>query len=224
MHGSTHRSRQLAWLYGLTAALEIAADAAGVAAGVYVLKPLLMPLLICYLVAGMEWRSKLGALLLGALACSWAGDLLMMTGLFLGGLGAFLMAHVCYGAAFLGGGGGQRVTPGKLAGWLLLAAFGGAMLWLLTPHLDDALRVPVYCYMAVILGMGALAVDRHGRTAPQSFWLVAVGAALFIASDSVIALNKFVAPVPGARALIMASYTLAQFLIIRGVLADRPRA
>ena len=103
-------------------------------------------------------------------------------------------------------------------GWLLLATFGVVMLSVLTPHLDDALRVPVFAYMAVILAMGASAVDRHGRALPASFWLVTIGAALFLASDAVIALNRFVSPVTGALPIIMGSYTLAQFLIVHGLL------
>ena len=61
-----------------------------------------MPLLAFCLVAGMAWWTWPGLLLLGALCCSWVGDVLMMCGVFVGGLGAFLVAHVCYVIAFLG--------------------------------------------------------------------------------------------------------------------------
>jgi len=211
----------MASIYGLVAALEVAADSYGFEVGVYALKPLLMPLLAFCLVAGMAWWTWPGLLLLGALCCSWVGDVLMMCGVFVGGLGAFLVAHVCYVIAFLGharGAGRRRVTAGKVVGWLLLATFAVVMFSVLDPRLDDVLRMPVLAYMAAITLMAASAIDRRGRVAPVSFWLVTVGALLFIVSDSVIAWDRFVSPVALARPIIMGTYTLAQFLIVQGVL------
>jgi uncharacterized membrane protein YhhN len=52
-------------------------------------------------------------------------------------------------------------------------------------------------------------------------WDAMIGAVLFGLSDSLIALDRFRAPVPGARWLIMASYWAGQFCIARSVFAER---
>jgi uncharacterized membrane protein YhhN len=48
--------------------------------------------------------------------------------------------------------------------------------------------------------------------------MVYSGALLFIMSDAMIAINKFLNPLVQARLLIMATYIAAQFLIVKGVL------
>jgi alkylglycerol monooxygenase len=50
---------------------------------------------------------------------------------------------------------------------------------------------------------------------------VAVGAGFFMLSDSVLALNRFVAPLPMAQFWVLATYYTAQVLIVRNVLIDR---
>ena len=78
------------------------------------------------------------------------------------------------------------------------------------PHLGDML-IPVAVYLLIILGMGisaALGTTNHS--------LVVVGAALFIISDSLIAINRFLVPVPLSGLLVMTTYYMAQFLITYG--------
>lgn len=82
------------------------------------------------------------------LCLSLLGDILLMLpqGLFVPGLLAFLLAHVCYIIAFAPGAAGWRLLP--LA--LLIAVIAGANLAGLWPHLPDALRLPVSAYVLVI--------------------------------------------------------------------------
>jgi uncharacterized membrane protein YhhN len=78
--------------------------------------------------------------------------------------------------------------------------------------------VPVSLYTIVIITMAIAAVMRKGRTIDKSFIMVYSGALLFIMSDAMIAINKFLNPLVQARLLIMATYIAAQLLIIKGIL------
>jgi len=58
------------------------------------------------------------------------------------------------------------------------------------------------------------------RTDPSAAW-VAVGACFFMLSDSLLAINKFVMPLPLAQLWVLATYYAAQVLIVRHA---RPKA
>ncbi|MBK8341301.1 MAG: hypothetical protein IPK99_15550 [Flavobacteriales bacterium] len=66
--------------------------------------------------------------------------------------------------------------------------------------------------------MGCTAAFRFRRTFPQSFWMVFVGAALFIASDSLLARNRFIHPFEWADVLVILTYGVAQYLVVAGCL------
>jgi uncharacterized membrane protein YhhN len=149
-----------------------------------------------------------------ALAFSSAGDLLLewdRQGLFVAGLSAFLLAHVVYIVLFVRE--SRRplaVTPAR-AGAALAVLAGGVSVaaWIWTGL--GALRVPVTAYMAVLLVMGVAAqVGRFGSP------LVGVGAALFVASDSMIGVSTFGGPFAGSGTLIWSAYYLAQAAITAG--------
>ena len=70
-------------------------------------------------------------------------------------------------------------------------------------------------YIAVAQAAGR-AAERSTPMARQ----VAVGACIFMASDTLIAINKFLTPVPQAGLVIMLSYYLAQWLLWRGALRE----
>ena len=77
---------------------------------------------------------------------------------------------------------------------------------------------PVIAYITVISLMLLMAVNRYNRVGKISFWLIAVGALLFVASDSLLAWNKFMHPLFGAHILIMGTYGIAQLCIMLGAL------
>jgi hypothetical protein len=62
------------------------------------------------------------------------------------------------------------------------------------------------------------AFNRKNMVTPVSFTWVFIGALFFVFSDSCIAINLFYKPFASARAVIMSTYIMAQFLIISGVL------
>lgn len=194
-------------------------------------KPLLLvTLLVYYLSSRMESPNKLALLIAGALGFSWIGDvLLMLQGqmevLFMAGLLAFLLAHLLYILAYW-----QAIKQSNDHSYgafvhlriIFLIFVGGALVYMLYPSLGS-LRLPVIVYTTVIIFMGISALMRRGRTSEKSFVLVYSGALLFIMSDAMLAINKFLYPLVQADLLIMASYISAQYLIIKGILIHENR-
>ena len=177
---------------------------------VTVTKPLLMPVLAVWL-----WRStshpRVVRLVTIGLGWSWLGDLALMgdgEAWFLAGIGAFAVAQVLYTVAFWPAArdGLPRRRPVVLLPYL---AVWVAMMPFLATRVDD-LFVPVAIYGLLLVAMAALAVGVHRLTA--------IGAALFVVSDALIALTALAGlTVPASGALVMATYTAAQGLIALGV-------
>ena len=154
--------------------------------------------------------SSYGRWVFVGLALSWLGDLLLTVERrsgFLGGLIAFLLAHVAYGIGF--------TVRGIEPSWALTAAVPiviaaiAALRWL-GPHLDVALRGPVLAYVVVISLMLIAAVGTVGREAD---WRIAVGAVAFYLSDLAVARNRFVSPGFINRAWGLPLYYSAQLLL-----------
>jgi uncharacterized membrane protein YhhN len=125
----------------------------------------------------------------------------------------FLVTQIAYIIAFYG----QTRPPGqrwKL--WLPAVLYGGAVFWLLLPGLGDFL-VPVLVYVAVLVKMviAASLVERRPG-------LLLVGAGLFLIADSLIGINRFVAPFPASEPIIVAIYTTGQLMILAGALKALP--
>jgi uncharacterized membrane protein YhhN len=193
----------------------------------YVFKPLLVPALLLYLY--LNARSECTAfvrLVVAGLSFSWLGDVILLFSargelFFMAGLGAFLIAHLLYIAAYVrsvSGAPGEaflRRQPGGLLLFLLLFA---VLYGLLYPGLGS-MRIPVFIYTATILLMAIFALNRKQRVPKASFVPVFVGALLFVLSDSLLAFNKFLVPIPYAGVLVMSTYIAAQVLIVEGVVA-----
>lgn len=189
-----------------------------------VCKPLIMVSLGLYYTSavGREHRS---AALIGAILFSLLGDILMLLShtaesYFVFGLASFLVAHVFYILTYRqhrgehSAGELQGVQRIRLAFPVVLAGTG--LVVVLYPLLGE-LRLPVVLYAAVLVTMVLQALFRFGRTAGASFWLVFAGALLFMLSDCLIAINKFMMPVGHAGLWIMSTYMLGQFMIVRGL-------
>ena len=152
--------------------------------------------------------------LLAALAGSLAGDVfLMLQGYFIPGLVAFLLAHVAY-IVLLRQGVGWFPSRRALAATLGVGAAMYAFLW--TGGLPAGLRAPVAAYVTVIALMAAQAIGRATVQRDKASWVVAVGAGCFMLSDSLLATNKFVMPLPLAPFWVLTSYYAAQVLIVGG--------
>jgi uncharacterized membrane protein YhhN len=148
----------------------------------------------------------LGRLTAAGLVLSAVGDVALEAGFFIPGLLAFLSAHVAYVAAFLSA--ERRPALGRAVPFL---AWGLTALALLQPGLG-AMALPVAVYVAVICTMMWRAAARIGSpSTPALAALLGLGGAVaFGASDTLIAFNRFAAPIPGVRWPIMILYWLGQ--------------
>lgn len=185
-------------------------------------KPLLMPILFgaVRLHSGMSNQK----LLLAALFFSWLGDIALMflhvdPNFFIAGLLAFLIAHILYIVLF-GKSFNKEVSAPKVplaSGLAVILLYLFSLGTLLFPLLGDMLA-PVAVYALTICTMLAFAWFGHfGWPAGARYWVLA-GAAIFVVSDSFIAFNKFYAPVPQSAFLVMSTYIVAQYCIVRGIM------
>ena len=187
-----------------------------------VLKPFLLPILLIAVYFSNRFSSK--KILLTALTFSWIGDIVLLFAnkgelYFIIGLVAFLISHVFYIVLF----NQQAVTTsisnkisfGAGIGLILLYFFG--MITTLGPKLGP-LTVPVIVYAIVISSMLYFALKGSYQWNAIPYQSVLVGALFFIASDSILAFNKFYQPIPYASFLIMITYLGAQYGIVWGIL------
>lgn len=197
----------------LSGTLHIRAEYRGPRASVYLVKPLTVLLIITLAVLQPQPASPVQrGLLLAALGFSLLGDVfLMLPGdRFIAGLASFLIAHLWYIAAFSWG-----VTWQASQLWVLLPflAIGGGMLAYLWPHLGHK-RIPVLVYMLAIVGMAWRGASRFAVLPPVSYLIGLLGICSFLASDSMLAIDRFVKPFHPARTAVMTTYYLAQVLIV----------
>jgi uncharacterized membrane protein YhhN len=144
-----------------------------------------------------------------ALAFSLLGDVfLMLPGdRFVPGVAAFFMAHVAY---IVGLRIGTSSVPTLLLGAAIVAIFAatvGRRILIAVNEADPKLTTPVSAYIAVISVMVASALATRNPVA-------AAGALIFMASDTLIAWNRFVKPLAWAPVTIMVTYHLAQALLV----------
>lgn len=181
----------------------------------YVFKPLTMIWIIgIALAANHPISDTYQIVILLGLAASLAGDVFLMlpSDKFLYGLIAFLIAHLFYIAAF------TIESTGRAPLWYAIPflLFGGAMLVFLWPHLGS-MRGPVMVYMAAILLMAWQAANRWIDTEQDGTLLALVGAYFFVASDSVLAVERFRGTWRSAPFWVLSLYFLAQGLIALSV-------
>jgi uncharacterized membrane protein YhhN len=149
--------------------------------------------------------SAVRAWFVAALVLSLLGDVLLMLPReqFVGGLAAFLLAHVCYIGGFFAGGLRAPALALALVGTTVVLAPVARRVLRGVRTNEPALRGPVVAYLVVIGSMLAAAVASGNA-------LAAIGAVLFVTSDSMIAWSRFVAPFDAAPVAIMVTYHLAQ--------------
>jgi uncharacterized membrane protein YhhN len=202
----------------MSLALHLRAEYLGPTWQVYVFKPLTTTLVIVLAVLQPgRSRGMYRPLIVAGLVCSLAGDVFLMlpADRFVAGLGSFLGAHVCYIAAFAASG-GAHVTPRLLVPF---AAYSFLLVSGLWPHLGPV-KLPVAIYAGVLAAMGWLAAERWRSLRTRAAAGAAIGAVSFVASDSALALSRFVVPFGTSTAIVMVTYVAAQYLIARSIDAE----
>jgi uncharacterized membrane protein YhhN len=198
MDSSCSRYRSYDWALALVGLGSASAYLAGLAAA----KPVPVA---CLALATMAASGRYARLLALGLLVSATADVAIERS-FVAGLGLFLLAHLAYVAAFLEG----RPPLRPLRALPVLAALGAAFS-AVAPGLGP-LRLPVIAYMAAIGTMVWRAAARVGRNGPAraAEWSALGGAVLFATSDTLIAIDRFRAPVPGAGIAVIVLYWAGQ--------------
>jgi uncharacterized membrane protein YhhN len=182
---------------------------------VYLFKPLttVLLLLLAALSPSAHGPRYQWAVVLG-LACSLAGDVFLMlpADRFVAGLASFLLAHLAYLAAF-GTGVPLGTAPALVIPLLVVVV---ALLRFLWPGLGQY-RGPVLAYGTVIALMVWQAWGRGWSLPGPGSMLAGAGAALFMVSDGILAIDRFRRPFPEAQLLVMSSYVAAQAMIALSV-------
>jgi uncharacterized membrane protein YhhN len=204
-------------LIALTAILAIYGESAGRRTLVYVFKPLTTALIV--VLAALLPADPVGryqtAVLVGLLF-SLAGDVFLMlpADRFIAGVGAFLAAHLAYLAAFT-----SEVpfgaSPAAFAAVMVVVAVILVALW---RHLPPRMRLPLVVYAVVLGAMAAQAISQAAVLGLPAAIAGAVGASLFMASDSALVTNRFARPFRLAPLVVLGSYYAAQVLIAVSVM------
>lgn len=175
----------------------------------YALKPL-TTLLILGIALGGPAGDYRDCVAIG-LVLSLLGDICLMfagNAWFLGGLGSFLLAHFLFVFAYA-----QGLTAYSVPLWCWLSVvYGlGFFAWLLPK--TGPLKLPVLVYGLVLMAMALTASARWQATPNAGTLLAMLGAFVFMASDSALAVCQFRGPYRGDQPLILSSYWLAIGLI-----------
>jgi uncharacterized membrane protein YhhN len=182
----------------------------------YLLKPATLAVLVAAAAVADLGDAKFWVI--GALVFGLLGDvgLMLSNGRadppFLAGLGAFLVGHVLYIVAFAQA--GIHWLP-LLAGLLVVAAVAGLAL---PAVLRGAARSAGRAFAAVVASYATLLSAMTVLGVGTGIIATAIGAVLFLASDTLIARERFVRPVPHGSLLIIVTYHFAQFLILIGLI------
>lgn len=174
--------------------------------------------LLIYYIIKVPPQNKIYILALIAALC---GDLFLAIqkgDYFILGLGSFLIMQLLYISIFRRA--YQHPKVHKLYISVGIGIFYFVFIALSWSKLGD-LQIPVALYALALCSMLYFAVNIDNRA---NFHYIAWGALLFLISDFLIAINKFLFPIPYEHILIMATYGIAQFLICFGLILSYERS
>ena len=181
----------------------------------YIFKPLTTLLIILLAVLQeTEVSEYYKYLIISGLVFSLAGDVFLMLAKdrFIAGLGSFFVAHLFFILAFAG-------DFGPYWGWeylIPILIYVVIFLKILLPH-TNKMSIPVVAYALVLAVFLWQASGRGYVLGGSSPALAFFGAVLFVASDSILAYDRFVKGYKFATLFIMLTYWLAQVFIALSV-------
>jgi uncharacterized membrane protein YhhN len=215
------KTRILSIIYFVIGVLFIASHYCHISNAAFVSKVLIIPPLMAIFILNLRPDSnRLHKFMFAGLFFSWIGDVLLeIPGggevMFMAGLGGFLLSLLMYAFVFFTTPGKNEVFHSRFYLLIPVLLFGLGMGFYLYDHLGE-MRLPVIVYETVMITMLAGAVSRIGKVNRTSYIMVLTGAILFIISDTVLAVNKFVQPVGLSTLITMGTYIAAQWLISVG--------
>ena len=178
----------------------------------YTSKPLTTTLILApVLVLIPDSTSAYIPLIAGGLLFALIGDILLMLpeSRFVLGIGSFAATHALYLAAFISAAGLALINPSTIP----LILFSVIMTRFLWSGLRTSLQIPVAAYIVLITIMTVQAIGSALVLEGAGLAIAAAGAVLFLASDSMLAINRFRLPFKAAQALVLSTYWLGQLLI-----------
>ena len=178
----------------------------------YILKPLttLLILLFALFHGHQSEKDILKVTVYGLLFCLLGDILLLKDSFFAFGLVAFLIAHILFIISFV------KIDGFKnyFKPFILLIASAGAFYAFLYPSLE-VLAIPVLIYVLCITLMAWQGIGLYIWKKKKPFLYILLGAILFMISDSIIALNKFVYAFDLSKLIILSTYWTAIFFIVK---------
>lgn len=206
-------------------AIEIYANLAKNLQLQYFSKPSLMLILAFYYFINTRKFTSEKYLILAALVFSWLGDVFLLfdkqyKSLFIYGLTAFLIAHIFYIFYFWQIRKYNKIEklPNSLI-FIAIATYSLALFGFLSPNVKNLL-IPVGIYAIVISTMLGVSLTAFDFKIHQFGKICVAGTLLFVVSDSILAVNRFVSPFEFAGILVMLTYAIAQLLITEGSLQN----
>lgn len=189
----------------------------------YILKPAVMLVLIAGLWLATRFAGA-AAWFAAGLVFSLLGDIFLQLPerFFMGGLAAFLIAHLAYIAGFNPAG-----LPVRWESLLVTLAVLAAAAWLYRrlaralarrksgPVLRGGVLVYSLALTAMLLSALLTLFRADWNTLPAL--LAAAGGLLFFASDCMLALNRFDAPIRNCKLLVRTTYHLGQLGLVAAV-------
>ena len=187
-------------------------------------KALFLPTLMIYLYFQGNVFNKPGKnLVMMGLCGSFLGDVFLISkSLFIPGMVAFMITHI-FNIIFFSKIYDLKQPKSKLlfASSFLLVSFCVFIYFQLSTAIGP-LIYPILVYMALICLAALMAIhianNKPTKIIANNFWIP--GMLFFITSDAILAFNKFDwsinSPIPHIGLIIMVTYGLAQFLLVKG--------
>lgn len=200
----------LNFLIFVSAVIAITLDATGNTSLYRAVKPLTSVLVVLLpMLCGRKAPRTYWLLTVTGLLFCLVGDIFLLDEAnFVFGLGAFLLAHLLFTISFV------ALDKFKLylTPLLVLFALGLGYYLFLYPSLGS-LAVPVFLYFLFIVVMCWQGISLYLWKKTKAHGMIAIGVVLFLLSDSILALNKFIVPLAWSGVLVLSTYWAAVALL-----------
>lgn len=167
------------------------------------------PSLVLYsLISKLKGSNKL--FMLVALIFCVSGDIFLHLDrerFFLGGLVSFALGHLVYSIYFIKT---AQLKNRSLPIPIIILVYGVGVGYLLNGIGEMQIPVWIYLFIIILMTIGSYYSRLFNLT-------LILGTSIFVLSDTVLAINKFIAPIPYATPINIFLYFVAQLLIVLGV-------